>query len=193
MNSHKKVTGEFLLKGKLEIDMADELATKVYEFAKNNKGSEIHMIINSEGGKTGAARVIRDCINTLRGKKHFCIGEVTGSGWCSSAALWVLQTFDLRLASPESRFMFHELRVKDFSGTITELREELRSLTNTNNQTSAILLDRSRATCKNDPKRKALTPRQLSDWMKGCDVVWTGNEAWRYGLIDKLVLPPRFR
>jgi ATP-dependent protease ClpP protease subunit len=193
MKNVKTVVGEFEITGLIESKLVDPLIAKLNEFAKTHEPSAIHIMINSRGGNVPPARTLRRCLQDLRSQRHVLIGEVTADGWCSSVMLWLLQSFDLRLADQQSRFLFHQLKVINFSGTILQMEQELKVLKNSNEEFSKILTDRCIATGQKHPDRTVLTPSLLAELIAGKDVVWSGRQAKDLGLIDEIVLPRSFR
>ena len=131
------------------------------------KKGGITIFINSQGGSVYSGLGIYDLISS-------CVNKVTGVavGCCMSAAVTVLMACDVRLASPECRFMVHEVQHEVSSMPMSLFNKRANEGIFLDRKLKDILLDRSH-----------LTTAEIDNLCKD-DSFLSTDEVRGYGMID---------
>lgn len=166
-----------LLNSDFKEDDADTIVSKLFDLGKNIK-ENIFLQMNSKGGSFIGGVKIYDAI-------QMCEANVTGIviGDAFSMAAIVLQACSYRVASSNSRLLFHnayrEIRLKieadsKVEGFKTRLQEEIDNLSKKND------------VIKNIIKGKILSDVDLDIFLKE-DRILSPKDALKMNLIDKII------
>ena len=151
------------------------LVSQVLELEQQQPGVPIRFHINTEGGSLSDALALYDA---LRGVSSPIITVTTGM--CASAGLLLLSAGDLRLATPNAVFFYHE--------PILPL-EEINSLKNLNQTSEAYRM------CKDTYESIIKTRTGITDkvWKKEFDgetsKYFNADQALKYNFIDDIIAP----
>lgn len=138
----------------------------------NNTGMTVH--ITSPGGGVYHALAIYDAMRRISRNRRV-LTFVTG--YAASAATIVMQAGDTRLASPNARFMMHEIRHHSYGiETASEVKDNLKEIEILNNTFLDILSKR----CGRDPEEISKLIARKDHWM-------SAQEAKDWGLIDSIL------
>lgn len=158
--------------GEIEEAMAHRFIVS-FEVMDQSPG-DIVVVLSSGGGSEPAGYAIYDCIKMS--KNHVTI---VGMGAVQSIAALIMQAGDLRLLSPEARFMIHNghLEMDGASIDSDKLLSISKEVSTNNLRYSKLLADRSR--------------QQLIWVQKACEreAYFSSEECLEYGFIDGILVP----
>lgn len=96
--------------GPIDEDRSERLIAQLWELDAEDSENAIFLHLNTEGGSLSEAFAIYDVMKTIKSP----IAIMTFGG-CMSAGLLVLAGGDLRIATPNTVFFYHEMIISDVS------------------------------------------------------------------------------
>ena len=189
----QKIEGRFALEEDINDKSVQRLTNELNNFANNNPQAPIRISLDCIGGDVLPAFVLVSCFEELRNREHWITMHIPARGIASSCAFWLLQNVDERIAHRYARGMFHQSK-DTVEGNTSRLRETLRKSEITNKVTTDMIAFRSRLTARRHPERgiTALTASFISTQIASGNWFMSAEEMYKYGLLDKVVGPPRF-
>lgn len=154
---------------------ASVVTDTLWRYHREFPGEPITVLLNSPGGSVFAGLSIFDTLLALRQAGH----EVTtiGYGYAASMGGILLQAGDVRMMSPNSFLMIHEVS-SGVRGTVSDVEDQTKFMQKLQNRALDILSERStlsRETIKRKSKR--------TDWWMDA------GEALEAGFIDDIASP----
>lgn len=154
--------------------VANTVIAQLLFLEADNSKEEIKIYINSPGGVVTAALALYDTIQYLKCPvSTICIGQAASA----AAVLLAAGTKGRRFALPNARVMIHQV-MGGVEGQFTEVEIQAREMLRIKNQINEIL---SRHTGQTTKKIEQDTDR---------DNFMSAEEAKKYGIIDKIFVPP---
>lgn len=145
----------------------------------NNPGRPLRIDINSQGGNILDGLALYEEFMRLRRMGHRLTIAVYGRA--ASTAGWLLQAGDVRIIGSKSWILIHEVR-SSLSGSLTEMRREVKRCRDLQRQTFGIIASRSKLTVS-EMRRKSV---ELGDW-------WINAKAAKeFGIVDLIEEDPPF-
>lgn len=162
---------QVVLSGEVSNEMFDKL---VEALSGAEVGSNISLLLHSDGGSAAAAVAIIEYMRLLRAHSSLTI-DVLAIGSCQSAATLILAHGDRRRLSKETIVMVHEDSTDGFSGKVHEAETFVQHLRNAENQWNRLLA--------------AKTNVLAEDWsvINKQDTYLTPEQCLAMGLIDEIV------
>lgn len=149
------------------------------DWSRNNPGRPLRVDLNSGGGTILDGFALYEEFMRLRRVGHRLTIAVYGRA--ASCASWLLQAADVRIIGSNSWVLIHEVR-SQMSGSLTELRREVKRCEDLQRQTFGLIASRSKLTIEQMDKRTS----EGGDW-------WlNAQEALDVGLVDVIEFPPPF-
>lgn len=154
--------------------VANTVIAQLLFLEADNSKEEIKIYINSPGGVVTAALALYDTIQYLKCPvSTICIGQAASA----AAVLLAAGAKGRRFALPNARVMIHQV-MGGVEGQFTEVEIQAREMLRIKNQINEIL---SRHTGQTTKKIEQDTDR---------DNFMSADEAKKYGIIDKIFVPP---
>lgn len=143
-------------------------------FMLNNESKEdkISLWINTFGGDAYAFSAIYDMIQIIQAPvETVCIGKAMSAG----CLLMASGTKGMRLATPNSKFMMHQMQVSEPAADITSFEVEFNHSKNLNEDLMKIFANH--------------TGQTFEKVMKDCsrNLYLSAQQALKYGIIDKII------
>lgn len=154
--------------------VANTVIAQLLFLEADNSKEEIKIYINSPGGVVTAALALYDTIQYLKCPvSTICIGQAASA----AAVLLAAGSKGRRFALPNARVMIHQV-MGGVEGQFTEVEIQAREMLRIKNQINEIL---SKHTGQTTKKIEQDTDR---------DNFMSADEAKKYGIIDKIFVPP---
>lgn len=150
--------------------------TKVLEYLGSVSNEPIKVILNSGGGSVFSGLLVFDTIKQLTASGI----EVTceARGLAASMGAIIVQAGTRRLATPNTRFLIHEVSSWAW-GKTSEMEDEIKEIKKVNDMLKSIIAERTGKTMEEIE----------SVWHKR-DVWLSAEEALEFGLIDEVIEAP---
>ena len=157
----------------VESQMANLMIAQLLFLEHDDPEADIHLYINSPGGEVYSGLAIYDTMRMVRPDiRTYCVGMAASM----SAVLLAAGTPGKRFALPNSRIMIHQ-GSSGFRGAIPDIEVQAKETFSVIETLTRIMADHTGQTFD---KVKADTQR---------DYYMTGEEASKYGLVDKVLEP----
>lgn len=157
----------------VESQMANLMIAQLLFLEHDDPEADIHLYINSPGGEVYSGLAIYDTMRMVRPDiRTYCVGMAASM----SAVLLAAGTPGKRFALPNSRIMIHQ-GSSGFRGAIPDIEVQAKETFSVIETLTQIMADHTGQTFE---KVKADTQR---------DYYMTGEEASKYGLVDKVLEP----
>lgn len=151
----------------------------------NKPLKKITLFLSSPGGDASVMLAFKDFFESL--KKESILVDVHVEGICYSAAtMLVALASGKRTASPNSRFMVHELQIQGVGGTATQTKSTSKEIEFLMDRLTDLYTDLSlKGKCTKAEKVKM---RKTWDGYMAAETYLSSDEAKELGLIDEVVL-----
>lgn len=157
----------------VESQMANLMIAQLLFLEHDDPEADIHLYINSPGGEVYSGLAIYDTMRMVRPDiRTYCVGMAASM----SAVLLAAGTPGKRFALPNSRIMIHQ-GSSGFRGAIPDIEVQAKETFSVIETLTQIMADHTGQTFD---KVKSDTQR---------DYYMTGEEASKYGLVDKVLEP----
>jgi len=157
------------LSGPIDSNSVGQVIFEMFDAAERFPKRPLYLFINSDGGDLYQVFALQDA-KALTGVHLVTVAF----GIAYSAALFLMQVGDERLATPTAHFLFHAGHM-DFTGNYADAIEMVKQREVINERLYAFLSERI--------GRPAAELRELA----GKDQYWTPQEAIAYGAIDAIL------
>ena len=137
-----------------------------------NREKPIHIILNSPGGIVIDGFAIYDVITHYAKRTPI---HITAKGACMSMAVIILQAATLRLASPNTQFLLHEVNYGN-RGSLSSHKDELEQTAKLQKKLDDVIVGRS-----------GITQAELSKLIERRDYTINAQEALKHKLIDAII------
>lgn len=146
--------------------------SKLSEWYRRSPGEDIEIVFNSPGGSVIDGLALFDYIQELR-RRGTKITTIT-MGMAASMGGVLLQAGDLRIASPNSVMLIHEVSAGSH-GKVSEIEDHLKFMEVLQGKCLDILAERS-----------IMTARQIATKWKKTDWWLSADEALKLGFVDEI-------
>ena len=151
--------------------MANLIIAQMLFLESDEPEQDIYLYINSPGGQVSSGMAIYDTMQYIKPDvQTICIGQAASMG----ALLLAAGTKDKRFALPHSRIMIHQPS-GGFQGQHSDIEIQAKEITRIRQILDAII-----ATHSGQNQKKVRQDTERDHYM-------TGEEATKYGLIDRLI------
>jgi len=165
------------LADEVDVEVATTVAATFLFLESQSKTKPISLYINSPGGTVhDGLFTIYDAINYVECPiRTVCLGEAASA----AAVILAAGTSGMRLATPNSLIMIHQMQISELSGKGTDIERESLRIKEWNERLFETLARHSGHT--------------IEEIAKVCndDTYFTAKQAKEFGLIDEIILPKK--